>query len=75
MQGGALQPTTCRVCISVGLSPSGDRERLSCRRRTRAMAMVMPTLYVCHGGGPMPLMGEARHTELIAHLREVGESL
>ena len=39
------------------------------------MTNLMPVLFVPHGGGPMPLMGESNHQELIQFLSSVGESL
>lgn len=37
---------------------------------TRSNAL-MPVLFVPHGGGPMPLLGEPNHRELIAFMRAV----
>lgn len=36
---------------------------------------IMPVLYLPHGGGPMPLLGEAGHKELIAFLEMVPKVL
>lgn len=36
---------------------------------------TMPVLYLPHGGGPMPLLGEAGHTGLIAFLKNVPKVL
>jgi len=33
----------------------------------------MTALYLTHGGGPLPLLGDGAHTELIAFLREIPE--
>lgn len=34
--------------------------------------MTAPVLYLPHGGGPMPLMNDPAHAQLIAFLRDVG---
>jgi 4,5-DOPA dioxygenase extradiol len=31
----------------------------------------MPALFVNHGGGPLPLLGDQAHSELCRHLRQV----
>ncbi len=36
---------------------------------------LMPVLYVPHGGGPMPLLGEANHRELTAFLQGLAPQL
>lgn len=36
---------------------------------------LMPVLFLPHGGGPMPILGEANHAELVAFLESVGVSL
>lgn len=36
---------------------------------------MMPVLFVPHGGGPMPLLGEANHRELTAFMRSVSAQL
>ena len=36
---------------------------------------TMPVLFVPHGGGPMPLLGEANHRELTAFLKSVSADL
>jgi len=36
---------------------------------------IMPVLFVPHGGGPMPLMGEANHRELTAFIKSVSTGL
>lgn len=36
---------------------------------------LMPVLFVPHGGGPMPLLGEPNHRELIAFLQTVAQRL
>lgn len=44
----------------------------------RAMADrkdLMPVMYIPHGGGPLPLLGEPRHRELIDFLKEVPKHL
>lgn len=38
-------------------------------------ATTMPVLFVPHGGGPMPLLGEPGHRELTAFLRSASELL
>jgi aromatic ring-opening dioxygenase catalytic subunit (LigB family) len=38
-------------------------------------ATVMPVVFVPHGGGPMPLLGEPNHRELIAFLQNLGQQL
>ena len=35
----------------------------------------MPTLFVPHGGGPMPLMGDKNHEQLTAWLKQAGADL
>lgn len=35
----------------------------------------MPVLFIPHGGGPLPLLGDADHRELVAFLREITTSL
>ncbi len=50
---------------------------------TRAMATMqqcstsgrIPTIYVAHGGGPMPLLGATSQASLTAHLKTVPRSL
>lgn len=32
-------------------------------------------LYISHGGGPLPLLGDASHTELVACLRDIAASI
>ncbi|ACE85523.1 DODA-type extradiol aromatic ring-opening family dioxygenase [Cellvibrio japonicus] len=39
------------------------------------MAQVMPVVFVPHGGGPMPLLGDANHHSLAAFLRNLSHSL
>jgi aromatic ring-opening dioxygenase catalytic subunit (LigB family) len=34
-----------------------------------------PVLYLSHGGGPLPLLGDARHKEMVRFLREVTPAL
>lgn len=34
-----------------------------------------PVLYLSHGGGPLPLLGDARHKEMVHFLKEVTPSL
>lgn len=36
---------------------------------------IMPVLFVPHGGGPMPLLGEPNHRELTAFMQSVSASL
>ncbi|GGY73411.1 dioxygenase [Cellvibrio zantedeschiae] len=36
---------------------------------------IMPVLFVPHGGGPMPLLGEANHRELTAFMKSVSADL
>lgn len=36
---------------------------------------IMPVLFVPHGGGPMPLLGEANHRELTAFMQSVSADL
>lgn len=36
----------------------------------RKMAYIAPALFVNHGGGPMPLLGDPEHKELTKHLRD-----
>lgn len=36
---------------------------------------MMPVLFVPHGGGPMPLLGETNHRELIAFMQSVSADL
>lgn len=36
---------------------------------------IMPVLFVPHGGGPMPLLGEANHRELTAFMQSVSATL
>lgn len=36
---------------------------------------LMPVIYLPHGGGPMPLMGEPRHAGIIKFLKEVASTL
>jgi aromatic ring-opening dioxygenase catalytic subunit (LigB family) len=35
----------------------------------------MPVIYVPHGGGPLPLLGEENHRELIAFLIDIATTL
>src|SRR5688572_15987449 len=35
----------------------------------------MPVVFLPHGGGPMPLLGDANHRELIAFLKKLPEQL
>jgi aromatic ring-opening dioxygenase catalytic subunit (LigB family) len=35
----------------------------------------MKALYLPHGGGPLPLLGEPGHNELVTYLKELGRSL
>lgn len=37
--------------------------------------MTTPILYIPHGSGPMPLMGEPNHTELADYLQSLGREL
>lgn len=37
--------------------------------------MLMPVVFLPHGGGPMPLLGDANHRELIAHLKNLAAQL
>lgn len=37
--------------------------------------MQMPVVFLPHGGGPMPLLGDANHRELIAFLKRLPEQL
>lgn len=37
--------------------------------------MQMPVVFLPHGGGPMPLLGDANHRELIAFLKHLPEQL
>lgn len=37
--------------------------------------MLMPVVYVPHGGGPLPLLGDADHKELTAFLKGIHEAL
>lgn len=39
------------------------------------MSSLMPVLFVPHGGGPMPLMGESNHHDLTEFLRSVSAKL
>lgn len=39
------------------------------------MAATPSTLYISHGGGPLPLLGDPNHSELVAQLRALGERL
>lgn len=36
----------------------------------RKMAYIAPALFVNHGGGPLPLLGDPGHKELTKHLRD-----
>ena len=36
---------------------------------------LMPVVFVPHGGGPMPLLGDPGHRELTAFLKELGQTL
>jgi aromatic ring-opening dioxygenase catalytic subunit (LigB family) len=36
---------------------------------------LMPVLYLPHGGGPMPLLGDPGHQDLIAFLKQIPEQL
>ncbi len=42
---------------------------------TNKVTSLMPVLFVPHGGGPMPLMGEANHRELTAFMKAVSADL
>jgi aromatic ring-opening dioxygenase catalytic subunit (LigB family) len=35
----------------------------------------MPVIYVPHGGGPLPLLGEESHSELIIFLKNIAAQL
>lgn len=37
--------------------------------------MTTPILYIPHGGGPMPLMGEPNHSELVTYLQSLDNEL
>lgn len=39
------------------------------------MHLQMPVVFVPHGGGPMPLLGDPGHRELIAFLKDLGQTL
>lgn len=36
---------------------------------------LMPVVYIPHGGGPMPLLGDANHAQLSQFLRQLGQQL
>lgn len=36
---------------------------------------VAPALYIPHGGGPLPVMGDSNHTELISFLKSVPDQM
>ena len=35
----------------------------------------LPVLYLAHGGGPMPLMGDPSHTSMVSFMKRVGRKL
>ncbi len=35
----------------------------------------MRILFLSHGGGPLPLLGDSEHTELVKHLRRITEKI
>ena len=37
--------------------------------------MAFPVLYIPHGGGPLPVLGDARHKNMTAFLRDVAKEL
>lgn len=41
----------------------------------QAQSALMPVIYIPHGGGPMPLLGDADHKELIAYLSQIHNNI
>jgi aromatic ring-opening dioxygenase catalytic subunit (LigB family) len=41
----------------------------------KASKILSPVLYLPHGGGPLPLLGDARHIEMVNFLESIGEEL
>jgi aromatic ring-opening dioxygenase catalytic subunit (LigB family) len=39
------------------------------------MMSKLNTIFLSHGGGPLPLMGDPNHAQLTAHLKELGSTL
>jgi hypothetical protein len=37
--------------------------------------MVLPVLYLPHGGGPLPLLGDKKHEKLVFFLKQIVSSL
>lgn len=42
---------------------------------SQTSSALMPVVFIPHGGGPMPVLGEPNHIELTRFLREVAETL